>query len=90
MTRLVGPDEQGRLQGAVSGLMGIAGIVGPGIFAGAVSRCIGEEAVLHLPGVAFVMAGGMMLLAMGIAAWVTRGHAPAPAGAEAASAPARH
>jgi DHA1 family tetracycline resistance protein-like MFS transporter len=90
MTRLVGPDEQGRLQGAVSGLMGIAGIVGPGIFAGAFSRCIGEEAVLHLPGVAFVMAGGMMLLAMGIAAWVTRGHAPAPAGAEAASAPARH
>jgi DHA1 family tetracycline resistance protein-like MFS transporter len=32
MTRRVGPTEQGKLQGALSSIMGITGIVGPGLF----------------------------------------------------------
>ena len=32
MTRRVGASEQGQLQGAIAGLAGIAGLVGPGLF----------------------------------------------------------
>ena len=32
MTRRVGPTEQGKLQGALSSIMGITGIVGPAMF----------------------------------------------------------
>src|SRR5262249_60176456 len=35
MTRNVGPSEQGRLQGAVSSLRGLAGLVGPLLFTAA-------------------------------------------------------
>jgi DHA1 family tetracycline resistance protein-like MFS transporter len=33
MTRLVRPSEQGQLQGAIASLAGIAGLIGPGLFA---------------------------------------------------------
>jgi DHA1 family tetracycline resistance protein-like MFS transporter len=32
MSRRIGPHQQGRLQGANAGLMGVANLIGPGLF----------------------------------------------------------
>jgi DHA1 family tetracycline resistance protein-like MFS transporter len=71
MTRHVSPTEQGALQGAAGSIMGIATMIGPSLFAGTFAYFIGEEARLHLPGAAFVLAS--LLLAVGalVAARVT-------------------
>jgi len=65
MTAQVHADEQGRLQGAVSSLMSLAGIVGPTLFTSVFAAFIGREAALRLPGAAFLLAallGGVSLL----------------------------
>jgi DHA1 family tetracycline resistance protein-like MFS transporter len=51
--------------------MGIATMIGPGLFAGTFAYFIGEAARVHLPGAAFVLAS--LLLAVGalVAARVT-------------------
>ncbi len=48
MTRRVGPSEQGRLQGANSGLMALAGIAGPVLFTSVFAWSIGRETA-HAP-----------------------------------------
>src|SRR5271155_185749 len=48
------PSEQGQLQGAINGLRGIAGLVGPGVFTYIFSRSIGVG--LHIPGAPFYTA----------------------------------
>jgi DHA1 family tetracycline resistance protein-like MFS transporter len=72
MTRRVAADEQGRLQGAIGSIMGITGVIGPGLFTQIFAAFIGPEADWHLPGAAFVLAG--ILLGVGaLLAWaVTR------------------
>ena len=63
MTRRAGASEQGRLQGALGSLSGIAGVVGPGLFTTSFA------AALHtVPGTPFLVATGLMLLAAVIAA----------------------
>lgn len=72
MSRRVGADHQGRLQGALASLMGIAGVVAPVLFTQTFSLAIGRYAYLGLPGAPFLLAGLILLGAMGIAAAVTR------------------
>lgn len=72
MTRRVGPSEQGQLQGANSGLMGLAGLIGPIIFATTFASFIGERANLHLPGAPFLLASLMLALSAVIAWRATR------------------
>ena len=67
MTRLVGASEQGRLQGANSSVMGIAGMIGPGLFAQVFASFIGARAAWHLPGAPFLLAALLMVLAAGLA-----------------------
>ena len=43
MTRRVGPDEQGRLQGALGSLMGIAGVIAPLLFTQVFAAAIGRS-----------------------------------------------
>ncbi len=63
MTQQVDPHEQGRLQGAISSLAGLATIFGPFLFTQVFAAFIGADAVLHLPGAAFLLSA--VLLACG-------------------------
>jgi DHA1 family tetracycline resistance protein-like MFS transporter len=65
MTRHVDPSEQGRLQGAISGLQSVAFMLGPGLFSGAFAVAIGRYARWHLPGAPFLLAA--LLLGSGFA-----------------------
>ena len=76
MTRCINPSEQGQLQGANSSLMGITGLVGPGLFTLTFATFIGERADLHLPGAPFLLAATLLLLAAAIAWRVTRPASP--------------
>ena len=69
MSRRVGPSEQGRLQGANSSIMGIANMVGPGLFTQTFALAIGAGSAWHLPGAPFVLSAGLLAVAA-TAAWV--------------------
>ena len=72
MTRHVQPSEQGQLQGANASLMGIAGLVGPGIFTETFAIFIRPGSLWHLPGAPFLLAMLLILAAMLLAWRVTR------------------
>jgi DHA1 family tetracycline resistance protein-like MFS transporter len=72
MTRLVKRTEQGQLQGANSSLMGITGLIGPGLFTLTFATFIGPRADLHLPGAPFLLASLLMAIAALLAWRVTR------------------
>jgi DHA1 family tetracycline resistance protein-like MFS transporter len=75
MSQRVDPAEQGQLQGAVSAMQAITGMIGPGLFTQAFAQAIRPGEGLHVPGMPFLLAAAM-LLAAGLIAWaVTRGHA---------------
>ena len=79
MTRQLESREQGRLQGAVTSLRGVAEMVGPPLFTGAFAASIGESAWLQLPGAPFLLASAILLAAWFLA--LLRARAPAsPAG----------
>jgi DHA1 family tetracycline resistance protein-like MFS transporter len=67
MSREVGPSEQGQMQGAINSLRGIAGLLGPGLFTYVFSKSIGVGAWIHLPGMAFYVAGGFLVISLVIA-----------------------
>jgi DHA1 family tetracycline resistance protein-like MFS transporter len=69
MSHLVGPTEQGQLQGANASMMGIANLLGPGIFTQAFAFFIGAGSAWHLPGAPFVLAAMLVALAT-LIAWV--------------------
>jgi len=68
MTRMVGPSEQGQLQGANGSLQGIAGLIGPGLFTGTFAAFIGGLARFGLPGAPFLLAA-LLLAAAFLLAW---------------------
>jgi DHA1 family tetracycline resistance protein-like MFS transporter len=70
MSRLVGPSEQGQLQGANSSLMGIANLLGPAIFTQTFAFFIAPGTQWHLPGAPFLLAS-LLLLAAVVIAWRT-------------------
>jgi DHA1 family tetracycline resistance protein-like MFS transporter len=67
-TRRVGPDAQGLLQGAFGSLQGIAGLIGPFVFAGSFAFAIGAGAWLGVPGLPFLLASAMVGAAA-VVAW---------------------
>ncbi len=79
MTRRVSPAEQGRLQGAIGSLRGIAGLFGPALFTTAFAAGIRPGAGLHLPGAAFLLSAVLVACSLALAWWVTRGLRPEPA-----------
>jgi DHA1 family tetracycline resistance protein-like MFS transporter len=72
MTRRVAASEQGQLQGAGSSIMGIAGLIGPGLFSEIFARFVDPDAQFRLPGAPYFLAGAMMLVAVSLAWRVTR------------------
>ena len=72
MSRRVGADEQGQLQGANASISGIASMIGPGLFSLAFAWAIQPGLVLNLPGTPFALAGILLLAAMAVAWRATR------------------
>jgi MFS transporter, DHA1 family, tetracycline resistance protein len=70
MSHLVGPSEQGQLQGANSSLTGIANLLGPALFTQAFALFIGERTDWHLPGAPFLLAA-LLLFFAAVLAWRT-------------------
>ncbi len=79
ITRQVGPGVQGRVQGALTSLISLAGIVAPALFAGAFGYFIGPRAPVHLPGVSFLIAALLLFGALLVAWRFARMPAPAVA-----------
>ena len=77
MTRRVGPSEYGQLQGANSSIMGIGGLLGPGLFTTTFAIFIGSRREWHLPGAPFLLASALIALALVVAIHVTRERAAA-------------
>ena len=73
MTARVGPTEQGRLQGVVSSVQGIAFMLGPVLFTQVFGRVIGPRAMAQLPGAPYFVAAALLLGAMVAARVSARG-----------------
>jgi DHA1 family tetracycline resistance protein-like MFS transporter len=71
MSRRVGPNEQGQVQGANGSIAGVANMIGPGLFTQVFAAAIAPERSWHLPGAPFALAVVMLLAAMVIAWRVT-------------------
>jgi MFS transporter, DHA1 family, tetracycline resistance protein len=71
MTRLVDPTEQGRLQGALASLQGMASLIGPALFTQIFAASISTHTEWKLlPGAAFLASALLVLVAM-VLAWRT-------------------
>jgi len=68
ITKRVGPDVQGRIQGALSSLIALAGIIGPAIYGGSFAYFISEDSPVSLPGIPFAIAAVILAIALA-AAW---------------------
>src|SRR6516164_1638720 len=78
MTRLVGPDQQGQLQGATSSVQSLSELLGPFLFTLTFAYFIGESAPAKLPGAPFLLAALLLVLALMIAARFTSPASKAP------------
>jgi MFS transporter, DHA1 family, tetracycline resistance protein len=67
MTRLVAPDQQGQLQGATTSVQSVSQLVGPFLFTLTFAYFIGAQAPLNMPGAPFLLAAGLLTLALVIA-----------------------
>ena len=67
MTRRVDGSEQGRLQGANSAMVGIAAILGPGLYLSLLAFAVRQEATLGLPGLPILAACALCLASLGMA-----------------------
>jgi DHA1 family tetracycline resistance protein-like MFS transporter len=74
MTRLVDATEQGRLQGSLASLMGLASLIGPALFTAIFAASVGGggggavSGSPLLPGAAF-LAAALIILAGTVLAW---------------------
>lgn len=69
MSKHVPPNEQGALQGSLSSLASLAGILGPPVFTGIFGYFIGPTTPYALPGAAFFLGAVLILMGLGLALW---------------------
>lgn len=67
VSRSVGADEQGGLQGAISSLASVAGIIGPPVVSHLFSAFIAPEVPVKIPGIAFFFSAALMVVALTLA-----------------------
>jgi DHA1 family tetracycline resistance protein-like MFS transporter len=79
MTREIGTSDQGKLQGALASLQGVAGLIGPLLFTQTFALAIRPGGTFHLPGAPYLLAALLVVIAMIAAIRVTRPRAPNPA-----------
>jgi MFS transporter, DHA1 family, tetracycline resistance protein len=82
ITRRVGPQQQGQLQGANQGLQGVASVVGPMIFGLTFAWTVRHDATVHVPGLPIFIAASLLVGAFLLSVRV--GHAPRETAAAAA------
>jgi MFS transporter, DHA1 family, tetracycline resistance protein len=73
MSKLVTASEQGQLQGANASIMAVAGLIGPGLFSLTFAWSIARAGAAQLPGLAFLLAAALLVMAVALAWQVTRG-----------------
>jgi DHA1 family tetracycline resistance protein-like MFS transporter len=73
MTRRVSGRRQGQLQGGISSLRGIAGMIGPLVFTQAFAAAIRPGSLLPLPGAPFLLSAALLVLCAAAAAPAARG-----------------
>jgi DHA1 family tetracycline resistance protein-like MFS transporter len=66
MTRRVNPSEQGRLQGALASVVGIANVISPFMFSRIFAASLGASRGWQLPGAAFLLSALLLVIAGGI------------------------
>ena len=72
MTRRVGADQQGRLQGVNGSVMGLTGIVGPPLFTNVFAAGIATATRAPFPGAPFVLAAMILVAAAFVTERATR------------------
>ena len=77
MTRRVMPNEQGALQGALTSIAGLTGIVGPAIFSETFAVSISSAREWHVPGAPYLLAALILLVAIAVAWRATSARSPA-------------
>jgi DHA1 family tetracycline resistance protein-like MFS transporter len=78
MTRRVGAERQGQLQGALSSLLGVGSLVAPGLYTQSFARGIDGSAGFPLPGAPFYVAATLLAVAVAVAFASTRGAGAEP------------
>ncbi len=78
MTRRVGPQHQGQLQGVTQSLQGLGSIIGPSVFGLTFAWAVRHDASLHMPGLPILISSGLLAAALLLSVKVAT---PAPAGA---------
>ena len=78
LSKRVGVDEQGQLQGALAILFGITALVGPLIFTNIFAWSIGPGSWLHAPGLPFFFGSALLTLSTALAVAFARPAAPRP------------
>ncbi|MDR2011963.1 MAG: TCR/Tet family MFS transporter [Rhodanobacter sp.] len=71
LTYRIDPSEQGRLQGAVTSLVSLAGIIAPTLFSQVFALFISDHAPAELPGAPFLLSAGLLVAGMIVAARAT-------------------
>jgi DHA1 family tetracycline resistance protein-like MFS transporter len=78
MSSLVGTSDQGKLQGAINSIFGIAGMVGPALFNKSFALAIAPHSRIPIPGTPFWLAALFLAVAAGVALYTSmRAHRPA-------------
>ena len=72
MTRRVDPMHQGRLQGAITSLRGIGGLIGPIMFTQAFAVAIRPGSPLPIPGAPYLLAAALLLACTAMSGHATR------------------
>jgi MFS transporter, DHA1 family, tetracycline resistance protein len=72
MSRRIGPQQQGQLQGANASLMGVANLIGPGLFSLTFAFAIGAAKDWGLPGAPYLLASALLAAAIVVALRETR------------------
>jgi MFS transporter, DHA1 family, tetracycline resistance protein len=72
MTKLVPPTEQGRLQGAISSIMSLAGLVGPVLFTSILAAAVSADSAWREPGAPYIAAAAILAAALALTVRVTR------------------
>ncbi len=67
MTHRVGPEDQGKLQGAVQSLRGVSGLIGPALFTTIFALAIGPLKGWDLPGAPYLLSSALVAVALVIA-----------------------
>ena len=76
MTREIGPSDQGKLQGALASIQGVAGLIGPLLFTQIFATAIRADGPLHLPGAPYLLSALLVVVALVAAMRATRARAP--------------